>query len=239
MALVAGGASALVALLYTRRKRSNRVLQADINDENNDWVFGFGSLIDCSSRAASMSTPCEAAVRCVFLDSGLVRTWNFRSSTGFTAIGVTPAEHLPGQSKHGSNLTGVCFYAGGDMASLDTREKGYRRERVPLEQLALVPSPRNGRCNCARSDFASQGCRCDGEAVKHFAAWLETGGTTPGPQAETPLEALIARLCRWVGHGQRAPRVASPPRVWIYLAEESSRHSASLGPNLNGFAINS
>ena len=108
------------------------------------------------------------------------------------------------------------------MASLDLREKGYRRERVPLEKLVLMPSDRNGQCDCTNSQHG--GC-CNRKAVRHLARWLERRGL-PEPPPTMSIRSLAMRLSRWLGLADE-PRSTSPPRVWIYLAEEVSRHPAS------------
>ena len=89
-----------------------------------DALFGYGSIISSPSRVSSGGPPfaCRATL------SGWARGWNFRSDTGFTALGLA-AEPL-------ASVGGVVF-AAGDLAAFDEREVGYDRVRVARDELEL------------------------------------------------------------------------------------------------------
>eukprot|EP00316_Scyphosphaera_apsteinii_P020907 CAMPEP_0119329020 /NCGR_PEP_ID=MMETSP1333-20130426/74821_1 /TAXON_ID=418940 /ORGANISM="Scyphosphaera apsteinii, Strain RCC1455" /LENGTH=356 /DNA_ID=CAMNT_0007338033 /DNA_START=156 /DNA_END=1226 /DNA_ORIENTATION=- len=144
-----------------RRKQALALSTSDIAGD--DFVFGIGSLIECQSRLSSMSNPCRAAVR-VLYNGDIFRGWHFRSSTGFTAIA---GRRLSGST---NALSGVCFPAGTDMASLDARERGYHRVLLQCEHIDLVDSDRNCECDCAASGCTSN---CFRGKVVGFAAHLQ------------------------------------------------------------------
>lgn len=54
------------------------------------FVFAYGSLISTASRAASLPEAGAALRAELGVGLGLVRSWCFRSPTGFTALGLTP-----------------------------------------------------------------------------------------------------------------------------------------------------
>ena len=81
-----------------------------------------------------------------YLDSEFgLREWCFRSSTGFTALGLTvKAEHLNQRSDNckiqtSPNICGILFPidSSGMLDSFDSRERGYNRVKVPLHLISL------------------------------------------------------------------------------------------------------
>lgn len=91
------------------------------------WVFGYGSIINNESRQSSTS---DAGACFVRLTTGAccVREWSFRSSTGFTALGVR--EVGPSEARA---IAGVLVAVDSDngLAALDAREVGYRCDLTP------------------------------------------------------------------------------------------------------------
>ena len=78
------------------------------------------------------ASPCAIPVR---LDGfGYVRSWCFRSSTGFTALGLRLAE-----AGEADKVNGVVFEAGQDLVSLDRREFGYTRVKIPRHSVTVLP----------------------------------------------------------------------------------------------------
>ncbi|CAK0881439.1 unnamed protein product, partial [Prorocentrum cordatum] len=59
-------------------------------------------------------------------DFGQVRCWNFRSKTGFTAVGLRPRAREEPEVQ----TCGVLFPASSSMDAFDAREVGYRREQL-------------------------------------------------------------------------------------------------------------
>lgn len=64
------------------------------------------------------------------------RSWCFRSDTGFTALGVSPANG-------GGAISGVVHSTGsvGSLEEFDVREAGYRRVLIPPELLSFADAP--------------------------------------------------------------------------------------------------
>jgi tetratricopeptide (TPR) repeat protein len=103
------------------------------------WVFGYGSIINSKSRAATIGVD--------YLPTLVVRLrpafpyrrcWNFHSSTGFTALGLEPTS-----SDCPLGMNGVLVRINGDeeLAQLDNRETGYERVEVdPHDVMLYDPS---------------------------------------------------------------------------------------------------
>ena len=69
---------------------------------------------------------------------GYRRQWNFRSDTGFTALGVSRAKE--GES---CDVNGVLFrIPSSEMENFDRREAGYERIAIPLEMMVFHPELR-------------------------------------------------------------------------------------------------
>lgn len=103
-----------------------------------DWVVGYGSIINNLSRSAtsgcSSAPPARPAALCWVAGSkGLVRCWNFRSSTGFTAVGLRNRT----ENEPAADICGVIFDPGTAMAAFDAREKGYHRVQVLASELRV------------------------------------------------------------------------------------------------------
>ena len=100
-----------------------------------NFIFGYGSLINTASRNSSVTVPIPAIPVRVSAAFGYVRTWNDRSVSGFTALGLRRLR--PGETGH--TINGVLYPAdGADMSSFDAREKGYVRVEVPIGQIEAV-----------------------------------------------------------------------------------------------------
>lgn len=109
-------------------------------DNAYDYLFGFGSIINTNTHASWMADGSQALpgqranIRACF---GYRRGWNFRSNTGFTALGI--AKDNAGD---GTVINGVLFRIPHSMlSSFDRREVGYDRVEMNLEHLELLPGP--------------------------------------------------------------------------------------------------
>jgi cation transport regulator ChaC len=103
-----------------------------------EYVFGFGSIMDTSTHAtwqtSEASSPMLGSVATISKSFGYQRQWNFRSSTGFTALGVSKAD----REEERYNINGVLFQVPTDeMPNFDRREAGYERVSVPLQMLTF------------------------------------------------------------------------------------------------------
>jgi hypothetical protein len=100
-----------------------------------DFIVGYGSLINSESRNSTASTPIPAIPVRVSASFGYIRSWNSRSPSGFTAMGLRKAK--PGES--GVTINGVLYPAeGADMSKFDAREGRYVRVEVPMSQIEAV-----------------------------------------------------------------------------------------------------
>jgi hypothetical protein len=107
-----------------------------------DFIFGFGSIINARSRQSSApGCPHAVAVRIAGLQWKWTRVWNFRSATGFTALGLAKRSEYA-RDELPTSVNGVLFpVSAAQLAAFDTREVGYRRELVPLAAWLALPSP--------------------------------------------------------------------------------------------------
>jgi hypothetical protein len=105
---------------------------AKLANEPTQFIFGYGSLINTASRNSSVSAPIAAVPVRVSAEFGYIRTWNDRSASGFTALGL----RKPGAGEKAATINGVLYAVDGDdMAKFDEREVGYARVEVPREDI--------------------------------------------------------------------------------------------------------
>jgi tetratricopeptide (TPR) repeat protein len=109
----------------------------DVDGEEYDYIFGFGSIMNRGTHG-EMVLPGVSVV--LSKEFGYKRRWNFRSSTGFTALGVSKIS--PSSSDEDAmDVNGVLFRATQSMIPVfDRREVGYEKVRIPLENLEFVVS---------------------------------------------------------------------------------------------------
>ena len=139
-----------------------------------DYIFGYGSIINTESRASSGAVG-PVAVAELLPSFGWTRCWNFRKDTGFTALGLQ-------QSAPGMGVCGVVFAVAEQMSVFDEREVGYRRVRVPEAELALR----------GWGAPADPGCLQPAEQVETLRGSLTTGSAvvwTYVPEPECASEA--------------------------------------------------
>ena len=106
-----------------------------------DYVFGFGSIMNTATHAPWLASDKtgggsktlkgqRANIRSSF---GYRRGWNFRSNTGFTALGIQREEGA-------THINGVLFRIKHDMLEgFDRREVGYDRVEVDRDCIELIP----------------------------------------------------------------------------------------------------
>ena len=100
-----------------------------------NFIFGYGSLINTASRNSSVTTPISAIPVRVLPAFGYARTWNDRSMSGFTALGLRRL----GRGENGHTINGVLYPAeNADLSSFDEREKGYVRVEIPMSEIEAV-----------------------------------------------------------------------------------------------------
>jgi len=129
-------------------------------DQTYHYIFGFGSIINTSTHGPWLtSVAADGGIiakeekepplghlpgqRATLLASfGYRRGWNFRSSTGFTALGISRGSTTSSSSSSSSSqhapprdINGVVFRVTASMLreGFDRREVGYDRVEIPLE----------------------------------------------------------------------------------------------------------
>ena len=139
----------------------------DAGDSGSEYLFGFGSIMNTATHApwisaegAPPSLP-GVAVR-LKRSFGYRRSWNFRSGTGFTALGIESCGDGPAPEGGGGPSTainGVLFRVSLPMMEgFDRREVGY--DKVPIDpgDLELIQSS-GGREGVEGFDIPTRGNR--------------------------------------------------------------------------------
>jgi hypothetical protein len=104
-------------------------------DQPANFIFGYGSLIDTTSRNATATHPVPAIPVRASAGFGYIRAWNDRSPSGFTALGL----RKPASGEKAMTINGALFpVEGNDMAAFDARERGYVRLEIPRADIAAV-----------------------------------------------------------------------------------------------------
>ena len=150
---------------------------------SHEYIFGFGSIMNTSTHAVwntttnasnnSSSLLLPGVTATISAEFGYKRQWNFRSSTGFTALGVNRVvdsaattikatltdcntnTNTTAISNKGSEINGVIFQVSSDdIPDFDRREVGYTKIRVPLEYITIcsytqVQNYFDNNCNTA------------------------------------------------------------------------------------------
>jgi hypothetical protein len=101
----------------------------------NDFIFGYGSLINTHLRDHTSATPIAGIPARLSAEFGYLRAWVFRCPSGFTALGL----RRPRRGEATMTVNGVMYPVDpADLAAFDLREAGYRRVPVPIEQIEAV-----------------------------------------------------------------------------------------------------
>lgn len=100
-----------------------------------DFIFGYGSLINDKSRMQSnieLGNPIPVRISKKF---GYRRCWNFQSPTAkLTALGIEKTT-----PKNGATINGIiCSVKKQQVNSLDEREQGYTRIKIPKNMVETV-----------------------------------------------------------------------------------------------------
>lgn len=106
-----------------------------LEDAPTRFIFGYGSLINTASREATAGGKAPAVPARLSGDFGYMRTWNARSPSGFTALGLRPRR----PSEPPMTINGVVFpVSEANLPAFDRREGGYRRVEVPHTQIEAL-----------------------------------------------------------------------------------------------------
>jgi hypothetical protein len=125
-----------------------------------EYIFGFGSIMNTSTHATwkttsstttttdmqSSSGSLPGVIATISKEFGYKRQWSFRSSTGFTALGVEQVivaatnenDNDDGGEEKCCEINGVIFQVPTcDIPDFDRREVGYTKIRIPLEYITI------------------------------------------------------------------------------------------------------
>ena len=104
-------------------------------DQPTQFIFGYGSLINSTSRNSTVGKIVSAIPVRVSAAFGYIRAWDDRSSSGFISLGL----RKPREGEKASTINGVLYpVGGGDIAKYDIRERGYRRVEVPRDDIEAI-----------------------------------------------------------------------------------------------------
>ena len=126
----------------------------DASPSSYEYIFGFGSIMNTSTHATWKTTSSTTTTDMQSLSSGSLpgviatiskefgykRQWSFRSSTGFTALGVEQVIVATNENGGGKccEINGVIFQVPTcDIPDFDRREVGYTKIRIPLEYITI------------------------------------------------------------------------------------------------------
>ena len=130
-ALLALGA----ALAFANQAGARDWSRVMLPDQPTQFIFGYGSLINSASRNSTAGKMIPAVPVRISAAFGYIRTWNDRSLSGFTALGLRKPR--PGET--GSTINGVIYAASdAEIARFDAREAGYARVEVPRDDIEAV-----------------------------------------------------------------------------------------------------
>src|SRR5271156_658517 len=101
--LIALGAAIVFVLPAGAKDRQGVILP----DQPTQFIFGYGSLINSASRDSTAGKMIPAVPVRISAAFGYIRTWNDRSLSGFTALGLRKPR--PGET--GSTINGVIYAA--------------------------------------------------------------------------------------------------------------------------------
>ena len=109
----------------------------EVDAEEYDYIFGFGSIMNRGTHGENFLPGVSVVLSRKF---GYERQWNFRSNTGFTALGVSKVDTNGGESSsQAKDVNGVLFRVTQSMIPVfDRREVGYEKVRIPLQYLTFV-----------------------------------------------------------------------------------------------------
>ena len=133
-----------------------------------DYVFGYGSIINNFSRKTTLQCLSanshvadtdgdEAVIATISPLFGYERCWCYRSSTGFTALGLKRCEDESDRQKL-KEISGVLFPIPNAAAlkSFDVRESGYHRVLIPNELIRIDNSIARSECENTEQQFTGR-----------------------------------------------------------------------------------
>lgn len=185
-----------------------------------EYIFGFGSIMNTAThapwlqtsdnnrgnrkkKASSLSTSSvlPGVVVTLTKEFGYKRRWNFRSSTGFTALGVSKADSL----QTASDINGVLFQVSkAMMPGFDRREVGYEKVAIPLECLRFEPPFHDDDEEEADSHYNSSLCYKQLNASSRLWLYIPLRSSTKPADENHPLlqsyvDTVLQGCLEWGG----------------------------------------
>mgnify|MGYP005847741093 CR=1 FL=1 len=149
-----------MSLLRDKTDLDSIVENENNNGEDFEYVFGFGSIMNSSTHstwqtdAKSEETDLPGRIVKIKKSFGYGRYWNFRSTTGFTALGVSRVRN---HNNNLRNMNGVLFRVPSSMMpGFDRREAGYDKVSIPLEYIQVCDQEYPKSSKRPRSAFELQ-----------------------------------------------------------------------------------
>lgn len=106
-----------------------------------NYIFGYGSLVNAESRAASLNGTRSVVAARVSAEFGYKRAWNYHGP-GFTALGLA-------KTNNPMSINGVIYSVNDEGMSIwDMREKNYYRIELPwqfVESVDWMQLPKDGQ----------------------------------------------------------------------------------------------
>lgn len=121
----------IIFLLFPITVFGNNFWQQNNISKPKHYIFGYGSLVNSESRAASLKCQKSVVAARISPEFGYKRVWNYRGP-GFTALGLVKTENA-------TSINGIIYGVDeSNMDILDEREKDYIRVEVPWELVESV-----------------------------------------------------------------------------------------------------
>jgi hypothetical protein len=168
--------------------------------KGSNYLFGYGSIISNESRLATGGSAVAACVR--IEGSGFERCWNFRSTTGFTALGLQKVAATPTRAK-APPINGIVFPVGDDMEAFDAREVGYTRHRVDQSGVTVLDHTCNNDPTIDSEGSAELRATLR-DSTKDCLIWLYVPNVTNTadetyPICQTYVDVVIGGCLEWGG----------------------------------------
>jgi len=173
------------------------------------FIFGYGSIINKSTHktwasgtsAASETNAACAGVATVRRSFGYKRSWNFRSSTGFTALGVSKSSADP------TDVNGVLYRVHeSELPGFDLREVGYDRIEVGLHHVDLHPG----------ADFTLE----EGDRVWIYVPQVEQFADENHPLLQSYVDTVLQGCFDWGGQTMAEEFITSTGDWSIYYLND-------------------
>ncbi len=133
----------ILLILFTTTAYSNELnfwAKKNVPSPQN-YIFGYGSLVNAESRAASFNCMQSVVAARISAEFGYKRVWNYKGP-GFTALGLQKTDSP-------MSINGIIYSVhADDMSVWDQREKYYNRIELPwtfVESVDWMNLPKDGK----------------------------------------------------------------------------------------------